>query len=225
MQRRDYFEWGIGIALSAFLLAGVIFQFLPTTLTEVLGFITGGVCVWLTVKQNIWCMPIGIANNIFFIVLFWDAKLYADMALQGVYIVLGFLGWYWWLYGGDNRERLRVSRATLPVMAVLAGLCTAGTITITMILLQVSAPVFDALTTCLSLVAQFMLTRKLIENWLVWITADVIYIGLYAYKGLYLTSILYFIFLGMCVVGYLNWRRDLQAQTTIKSLQESVANV
>src|SRR5205814_1594941 len=139
----------------------------------------GAVGVWLTVKENIWNWPVGLANNAFFVVLFFGARLYADMGLQVVYIALGILGWSWWLHGGARRERLAVSttpRTTWVVLGVLVALCTWG---LTLFLRRIgdSAPLWDALTTTLSLAAQYLLTRKLLENWWVWIAADVIYIA------------------------------------------------
>ncbi|HEY7992580.1 MAG TPA: nicotinamide riboside transporter PnuC [Candidatus Eremiobacteraceae bacterium] len=181
-------------------------------MTEVLAFITGGVCVWLIVKQNIWNWPIGIANDLFFVVLFLQARLFADMSLQVVYVVLGFLGWFWWLRGGHEATALTISRVSRAQSVLLAILAVSSTYGGTLYLRSVndSAPFLDALTTVLSLIAQYMLTRKYLENWWVWISADVIYIGLYAYKHLYLTSALYGIFLSMCIVGLLQWTRSIR---------------
>ena len=179
--------------------------------TEVLGFVTGGWAVWLTVRQNIWNWPIGIANSAFYLVVFLQARLFADGSLQAVYIVLGFLGWYWWLRGGPSRSRLIVSRTGVRLGLALAAILVIGTVLMTQLLVRISdsAPFLDALTTVMSLIAQFMLTRKLFENWFVWISADVIYIGLYIYKDLYLTSILYVVFMAMCIAGAIQWRQSL----------------
>lgn len=207
-------ELVVGAVVSLFLVAGSWFEFLPLNLTEVFGFITGGACVWLTVKQNIWLWPVSIANNIFFIILFLQSQLYADMSLQVVYIVLEILGWYWWLHGGQNNSRLTVSKARPLTLAILAVLLIVATYGVTLFLSSIndSAPFLDALTTVMSLIAQYLLTRKLIENWYVWIAADVIYIGLYAAKNLYLTSGLYFIFLCMCIAGLREWWRSQAEQ-------------
>lgn len=204
-------ELALMVVGSAALLLGAWTKMLPLGLTETLGFVTGAIGVWLTVKENIWNWPIGIANSAFFVVLFLNARLFADMGLQLIYIVLGFLGWYWWLRGGANRTILCVSHAsqgTLLILALAAAVATAG---LTLFLRSIgdAAPFLDALTTTLSLVAQYMLTRKLIENWYVWITADIIYIGLYGSRGLYLTAILYALFLGLCVLGLRGWRGSL----------------
>lgn len=205
--------YALGLVASAVLIIGSVSRMLPMDPTEVLGFVTGGWAVWLTVKQNIWNWPIGIANSAFYLIVFFQTRLYADMSLQGLYVALGFLGWYWWLRGGQNRTELNVSRTRHLLAAALGVALLGGTWVMTMFLVRVndSAPFLDALTTVLSLIAQFMLTRKLFENWFVWISADVIYIGLYIYKDLYLTSVLYAIFLAMCIAGAIQWRRSLRS--------------
>jgi nicotinamide mononucleotide transporter len=203
--------WAVAVLASVALAVGSWTGALPFTREESLAFITGALCVWLVVRQNIWNFPIGILNNLFFIVVFFQVRLFADMGLQVVYIGLAFMGWYLWLYGGENRTVLKVHRVSRRELAILGMLSVAGTYGLLVLLtaLKGSVPFLDALTTMLSLVAQYMLNRKYLENWLVWITADVIYIGLYAYKQLYLTAALYAIFLCLCVVGYRDWRRSL----------------
>ncbi len=184
-------------------------------LTEILGFVTGAACVLLAARENVWNWPIGIANEIFFFILFWHSKLYADAVLQIVYLVVSLYGWWLWLYGGKQRSQLPITRVSRSG-AIILGLVTAGaTVAIYAVLSKFTdsnVPLGDAITTALSLVAQYMLGRKLIENWAVWITADFIYIALYSYKHLYLTAALYAIFIVMCVSGYLHWQRSLNAQ-------------
>ena len=121
--------------------------------------------------------PVGLANSAFYLVLFLQARLYADTALQGVYIALGLIGWYLWLRGGERRTGVVVARTDRWTATVLLLLGVGATVVLTIVLRSVgdAAPFLDALTTVLSLVAQYLLTRKLIENWAVWITADVIY--------------------------------------------------
>jgi nicotinamide mononucleotide transporter len=204
--------YGAGILGSAALVAASYMAWVPLDLTEVLGFVTGGWCVWLIVKENIWNWPIGIANSIFFAALFWQSRLFADMGLQLVYIVLGFFGWYWWMFGSKEKTELRVSRTPRATAAMLALLGIALTIGMTWYLRSVSdaAPFLDALTTVMSLVAQYLLTKKYIENWYVWLSADAIYIFLYASKDLYLTAVLYGVFFGMCIAGLRSWHISLR---------------
>jgi nicotinamide mononucleotide transporter len=217
-------EVAIAVVLSGVLVAGTLFGWLPLDMTEVFGFVTGGVCVWLTVRQQILSWPIGLVSNFFYIALFFEARLYADMTLQLIYIALGIIGWYWWLRGGEQHTRLRVAHASPTTLGILAVLAVAATWGLTIFLRSVgdAAPFLDALTTVLSLAAQFLLTRKLIENWYVWITADIIYIWLYANRGLPLTAVLYTLFLGLCLLGLREWRRSLVALTPAAAAANSL---
>ena len=177
--------------------------------SELLGFITGAICVWLQVKEKVWNWPAGIANNIFYVVVFWHSGLYADSLLQWFYISISIYGWWNWLHGGTAQSRLRISRTSSAGMIIYITLTGIGTIVFHQLLRRYTnstVPFWDGLTTAMSLTAQYMLTRKIIENWWWWIAVDVIYIALYVYKRLYLTSLLYAIFLGMCIVGWREWK-------------------
>jgi len=194
---------------SAFLVGATSLRWLPLTLTEVIGFVTGGVCVWLVVREHIWNWPIGLANNIVFAILFWHSRLYADMSLQGVYLGLGIYGWWNWLFGAPNRTAPRISRTRSREWIALAMLVPIATFALRELLIQVNgaAPFWDSLTTVLSLAAQYLLCQKRLENWWFWIAADLIYIPLYLSRRLPLTSFLYAVFLGMCIIGVLQWSR------------------
>jgi nicotinamide mononucleotide transporter len=190
--------------------------------TEILGFVTGAACVVLAVKENLWNWPIGILNNVFFLILFWQTKLYADALLQVVYVMIGVYGWWNWVRGGENHGSLKVSLSSRSQLTAMM-LCTlAGTLFIRWALISFtdsSVPTLDGLTTALSLVAQFMLGKKWIENWFFWIAADVVYIGLYRYKGLNLTAILYAVFLTLCVFGWRRWINSLNQQPVSAGMQ------
>jgi nicotinamide mononucleotide transporter len=176
--------------------------------TEFFGFITGAICVWLCVKENVWNWPTGIANNVFYIVVFWTSGLYADSLLQWIYIAISIYGWWNWLHGGAAHSKLKISHAAVSGITLYVVLTATGTFLFYELLRRYTnstVPMWDGLTTAMSLVAQYMLTRKLVENWWFWIVADVIYIALYAYKRLFLTSLLYAIFLAMCIIGLRQW--------------------
>lgn len=185
-----------------------------TSWTEILGFVTGAVCVWLVARQHIANWPIGIANNVFFIVLFAQAGLYADAGLQIVFIALAAYGWWSWTHGGGpgTAEALPVRRTKAAEWAALAAAGAVGVLGLTLLLGRATdstVPFWDALTTGLSLMATYGQCRKLVESWWLWIAADLVYIPLYVYKGLYLTSLLYVVFLALCVAGLIGWRRAL----------------
>ena len=185
----------------------------PVSWTEVLGFGSGALCVWLVARQHIANWPIGIANNLFFILLFAQAGLYADAGLQIVFITLAVYGWWTWTHGGGpGSGELPVRRTSRTEWTWLLAAGVVGTAGLTLLLdrsTDSTVPFWDALTTALSLMATYGQCRKRVESWWLWIAADVVYIPLYAYKDLYLTSVLYVGFMTLCVIGLRNWSRDL----------------
>lgn len=202
-------EWAVMFLVSLAMIAATALHAWPISWVEVIGFITGGICVWLAVRQHAGTWPIGLANNIAFFVLFSQARLYADAGLQVVYFALGIYGWWNWLHGGTDRTRLPISRARTWEWLALAAFVSLGTWTLRELLIAVNgaAPFWDSHTTVLSLAAQYLMCRKRLEHWLVWMAADIIYIPLYLSRELPLTAILYGVLLTMCVLGWLEWRR------------------
>ncbi|WP_431947018.1 nicotinamide riboside transporter PnuC [Actinacidiphila sp. bgisy167] len=183
----------------------------PVSWVEVLGFGSGALCVWLVARRHIANWPVGIANNLFFILLFAGAGLYADAALQVVYVVLAAYGWWSWAAAGSGAGRLPISRTGPRTWAVLAPVTAVATVLLTLGLdrfTDSTVPFWDALTTALSLAATYGQCRKKIESWYLWISADLVYIPLYAHKGLYLTSVLYAGFLLLCLAGLRGWRAE-----------------
>jgi len=182
---------------------------------EVFGFVSGVVNVWLLARQNIWNWPIGIANNLAYVALFATSGLYGDAGLQLVYISLGVYGWQLWIRGGGGGSLpvTRTSRATLqwlmPAMVFCALLLRWFLARFT----DSTVPGWDGVTTSISLAATFGQSRKLLESWWLWITADLIYIPLYIYKGLWLTSVLYAIFLLLCIFGLRQWSAAMKSET------------
>jgi nicotinamide mononucleotide transporter len=121
-------------------------------------------------------------------------------------------GWYEWLYGGANRTELRVTRTPRPVAALLVVIAAAGSALLGILLhrtTDAALPFMDSFLSSTSLVAQWMMTKKLLESWLVWIAVDVLYVGMFVFKGLYLTAGLYAVFLALAVRGYVDWRRSM----------------
>ena len=172
----------------------------------------GVVSVYLSVRQNIWSWPTAIVNVGLYTFVFYQSRLYADMGLQVVYIIISFYGWYEWLYGGKDRTELKVSRTSARLAALLAAIGVASTFVLGTHLhrtTHAALPVLDSATTSTSLVAQWMMTRKLLENWAVWVAVDVVYIGMFIYKSLYVTALLYLVFLVLSVMGYRQWKATL----------------
>lgn len=191
--------------------------------SEVLGFATGALGVFLTVKSSAWNFPVGLANNVFFGILFWQSRLFNDFGLQIVYFALGAWGWWHWTRGpispgghrrGDGLALRPIGRAS----ALQIAFCVVTVPILTLILFRISsyfggaAPFWDALTTALSLVAQFLLGRKWIQNWWFWIAADLVYVPLFLSRELRLTAALYAGFLLLCLMGLRNWKQLESAQ-------------
>lgn len=182
---------------------------------EIIGTGSGALCVWLLIQRNIWNFPAGILSCSMFLVLFAQSGLYADAGLQVVFIALNALGLFWWLRGGADQQGVKIASLSLSQLAgclvavgVIASAIHFGLTRWT----DSTVAGWDAITTALSLVAQFMLSRKWIANWWLWIAADLIYIPLYIHKDLWLTAGLYCVFLVMCIIGLREWRRAAEVE-------------
>jgi nicotinamide mononucleotide transporter len=187
-----------------------IVRFLAQNWQELAGFLSGALCVWLLIRQNIWNWPIGIANNVCYVIVFYKSGLYADSGLQFIYMAIAFYGWWNWLYGGAAHTELKARRATPKGLLGYILLAAAATAVLYWLLRRFTpstVPLADGLTVALFLSAQFMMSRKVIENWWFWIIGDALAIGLYIYKDLWLTAVLYAIFLAMCVAGLVEWKK------------------
>ncbi len=185
---------------------------MPINLYELIGFVSGVICVYLVVKQNIWNWPVALVNAFFYIIVFYQARLYADMGLQVIYIILSIYGWYEWLHGGKDHGKLSVTRTRVSeglLLTLIAVVSTLGVGYFLTAYTNADLPYWDALTTVVSLCAQFLMARKKLESWVLWISVDIIYIGMYYYKALYLTMVLYAIFLVLAAAGYFAWRKSL----------------
>jgi nicotinamide mononucleotide transporter len=193
-----------------------LLAYLRANALELLGFGTGAACVWLIARQNIWNWPLGLANNLLFMVLFTRTGLYADVGLQGFYVVIGIYGWWHWLHGGQDHGALKVSRTPLREGLLAAGLTALGIAGLVLLLRRFTnstVPVPDATVTGLSVAAQVLMARKRLENWWVWIVANLLSIGLLITKHLYITAGLYAVFLAICVLGLVEWTRSWRKES------------
>jgi len=181
---------------------------------EAAGVVTGVLGVWLTVRQSLWCWPVSLLNVSLYAIVFFRARLYADVGLQAVFFVLCALGWWRWLHPGPAREELPVSRiaaregTTLVAIGLVAALGM-GHFFATQT--NAALPYWDSATVAMSLVAQWLLTRKILENWHIWIVADVLMVGIYLAKSLTPTAGLYALYTLLAIQGLREWRRSLPA--------------
>jgi nicotinamide mononucleotide transporter len=178
---------------------------------ELAGFIFGVIGVWLTIKENIYCFPIGLINVTISLVLFYEQKLYSDVIQQGVYIILLIYGWNSWIKG-NNKSDLIVSKAGINLLIPLFVAGAILTFSMGMIFssyTDADVPYIDAAATSASFIAQFLIAKKKIENWILWIIVNCTYISVYIYKDLWLYAILFTIYLVMAVIGYKKWKKQL----------------
>jgi len=187
----------------------------PVSRAELIGFLSGVLTVYLVARQNVLNWPISIVNVVMYFVVFWVSGLYADSGLQLVYLALAGYGWWQWLFGGRDHSRLTVTRTTRTEWLFLAAAGIAITAILWVILrhqTNSTVPLADSVTTALSLMATYGQSRKKLESWWLWITADLIYIPLYGYKDLWLTALLYLVFLALCVLGLREWSRAVRRE-------------
>jgi len=172
----------------------------------------GLVSVYLSTRQNILSWPTAIVNVGLYSILFFREKLYADMGLQVIYLLLSVYGWYEWKFGGENRTELRVSRVTPRLAATLGAIGVAGSLTLGALLhrnTDASLPYLDSTLSVFSLIAQWMMTRKILENWALWIVLDVVYVWMFIFlKQLNFTGFQYAVFLLLAVLGLRDWWRS-----------------
>ncbi|TFV85384.1 nicotinamide riboside transporter PnuC [Microbacterium sp. dk485] len=176
---------------------------------QIVGFATGAACVFLAARRNVWTYPVGIANNVVFLAVFLPAGLYAAAALQLVYLALGVHGWWRWTRGVEH-DRHYIARTPRRAILWLIVAGVAGAALLTWVLSTFTdsqVAVADALTTSASLVAQYMLNRKWLENWFVWIGVDIAFVALSIVTGLWVVAALYALFIALCVFGWRSWRR------------------
>jgi nicotinamide mononucleotide transporter len=217
----------------------IVSEWLTKNWVEVFGAITGIIYVFLEIKQNLWLWPVGIVTSAVYIIVFFTSKFYADMSLQAYYLIISCFGWYWWLKGGRqqgkggkkegerdgnknsrfeggqgdvNSEKLRVTRIKLRTGIILAAVFVIIYGILWLVLSRLTdspVPEWDSFITSLSIVATWMLARKIYEHWFLWIVVNSVSSGLFVFKGLYPTVGLYLVYLVMSFVGLKEWKRYL----------------
>ncbi len=181
---------------------------------EITGVITGLLCVYLAAKNIIWNWPLAIISVSIYIFIFFEAHLFADMGLQFYFLAVNIYGWYFWSKKPTEQQKAPVVAITkrevlFSVTAIIIFTFILGSV---LKYTTASYPYLDSFCTACSLVAQFFMARKVIENWLLWVFVDIIYTGIYIFKGLQLTAVMYGIYVIIALIGYFDWKRDYQKQ-------------
>lgn len=183
---------------------------------EIFGAIAGIAYIYLSIKENILLWPVGLVTTIVYIYVFFVSKFYADMSLQVYYVFISIYGWYFWLKGKKDykNDSLQISKLTKKLTFILFVITFVLFVVISQILVNFTdspVPYWDAFTTAASIVATWMLAKKYLEQWLVWVVVDIVSLILYFWKGLYPTVVLFGVYTIMAVVGYYQWRKTLRS--------------
>ena len=183
---------------------------------ELSGTFFGLVYIWFSIRQIIYTWPAGIITSVLYCWVFLVAKFYAGMGLQAYYLVISIYGWWCWQKGGDSDSgeiKLFVSYCSRNLWVKLFFINLLFTSLMYYLLGRYTdspIPFGDAFTTSLSIIATWMLARKKIEQWLIWVFIDLVSVGLYIYRGLYTTVVLFIVYAVMAVIGFYEWRKELQ---------------
>lgn len=200
------------------LTADILAALRATTVLEWVAVLTGFACVWLAARESLWNFPVAIVSCLLYVAIYHRAALYSDRNLQGLFIALSLYGWYEWLFGGRNKTPLAVTHTTGLEWALAAAFAVAYTLGFGYYLghhTDSAFPYLDSFTTGVSLVAQFLLMRKRLENWWLWILVDIIYVPILWVKHLYPTSLLYALYLALAAYGYWQWRAELGKKVSL----------
>lgn len=188
---------------------------LTMTWIELVAVCLGALSVYLMTQQKPAAWPIGLVMVLLYIWIFYDARLYSEMLLQIIYVVLQIYGWWQWLRGGDEQQGRAVS--SLSITGISQGLLVGTSITLALGFVMshytsANLPWLDAALTGFSLVAQYWMAQKRLQCWLLWIVLDIIYVGMFITAELYLTAVLYMLFTALAVYGWLQWRYSLRQE-------------
>ena len=183
--------------------------------TEIAGAILGLFNIVLLVRRSVWNYPFGIAMVMLYAVVFYQARLYSDAGLQIFFLLVQLYGWWNWVHAKSGDGGVRVGWMTARQRLIWGAVTAALALVDGWLLARYTpdvAPWMDAATTAMSVVGQYLLSIRRIENWLLWIAVDVISVGLYFWKGLLPTTGLYLVFLVLSVIGLMQWRKEWQVR-------------
>jgi nicotinamide mononucleotide transporter len=179
---------------------------------EILGVVFSILYLYFSIRQNILLWPMGIISALLYMVVFFQSKFYADMGLNAYYFFISIYGWIVWRKGRTSEgNKMPISRISLKQGLVLLPVTAVAFFATGMLLDRYTdspIPFWDAFTTAVSFTATWMLARKILEHWILWIIVDSVSMGLYIYRGLYPTLVLFAIYTTMAVVGFIEWNRE-----------------
>lgn len=190
-------------------------QFTHTSLAEWIGVIAGFICIYLATRQSILSWPVSIISVLAYALVFYRARMYGDMSLQFYFLFTAIYGWYYWVKRKESDDQpitqinLRGKITAILAVLVLTVVLTAFLADFT----NTDVPLADGFCTAMSFVAQILLTRKILYNWILWIIVDICYVPLYIYKNLNLSAVFFTVLVALAIKGYFDWRKIYREQS------------
>ncbi len=184
------------------------------SLLEVVAVITGLLCVYLAAKNKIWNWPFAIISVSIYGFIFYHNHLFADMGLQFYFLCINIYGWYFWSHKPATEQKTPVVLINKKQIWLSAGAIILFTVILGSVLKYTPAsyPYLDSFCAACSIVAQFFMARKVVENWLLWVFVDIVYVGIYVAKGLHLTAGMFGIYVVIALIGYIDWKKEWKKQ-------------
>lgn len=182
---------------------------------EFAGLIIGLLYLYLEYKANIWLWPVGVIMPLVYIVIFYQSKFYADMGIYVYYFFASIYGWYIWSKSIKQTHQVLISHLPIRYLAKLTAIFLVTFAVIAFILIRFTdspVPYGDSFTTTLSILAMWMLAHKYIEQWLLWIVVNIVSTGLYFWKGLDTTAVLFIVYSIIPVFGYMKWKKIMRSE-------------
>ena len=190
----------------------------------ILGLLFGLLAVWFLIKENIWTWPCGIAYVLVSFVVFWEARLFGDLLLHILFLILNCYGWYYWIFGKNKakEKELSVSTSSAKEMVIALAPTLLGIYLFGYFLKHLpvyvdglpaaALPYWDSATSVMSITGMWLTAKKKIESWYYWLVVDILATGIYFYKALYFYAVLYMVYVVLAVLGYLAWKKSLEKQ-------------
>jgi nicotinamide mononucleotide transporter len=201
-------------------MCGSIWNWFIHNYVELLGSLSGLLYIYFSIRQSILLWPIGLITSVAYILVFFQSTLYADMGLQIYYVIISIYGWFHWLKGKNKSNKSKqIKIITLNYFQWFMIFVSMALLTFCLYFplkyfTNASNPLCDGFVSAGSIVATWMLAKKMLEQWLIWIVIDGTSIALFIYKNLYLTALLFIVYTILALIGYIKWRRDWQVQET-----------
>lgn len=199
-------------------LIGKVWPWIVVNYIEIIATITGLIYLFYSIKGDKRLWVYGFTTSAIYVYVCFNAGIYADMGINLYYVAVSIYGWiHWTMYGGENKNDIPVTRTKAKEFFYLLLFTALFYLIIVLVLINYTdsnVPFWDALTTSASITATWMLARKMIEHWIIWVLVDAISIGLYIYKGLYPTAFLFLVYTILAIIGYFQWQKQLLTQQT-----------